>query len=216
MFATWFRIKILMGFIITWSIIQMGISSWLTESSGGDFASIHSNSPNITIADYSQWTTSVCATSPYIYVEPFSFTYTYNGNSYGNAAYCGFPRSNSVLRIFTAIVTSLLLGLFFIETPVSAIGRTLQMCLACLYFASFVLDADAVATGTGTCQSTFLNTHLYDDMMKLGVTVTCNMSNYAGVAVINLMLTILLLLLQAAWSNCTDMYSGVPTATNSV
>lgn len=188
----------------------MSLSAWMTTSNGGDFATIQSHSVNTTIADYRKWETSICTSSPYIYIEPFSFTYDYDGVSYGNAAYCGFPRSNSVLRIFTCVLSILVLGSLYFDTPFSSIGRTCQMILACLYFSSFVLDADAVATGTSLCESQFTNTFLNVDIQKLGLTLTCNMADYAGLAVINLILAILLLLLEAAWSHCTDLYSGIP------
>jgi hypothetical protein len=219
MFATWFRIKLIMGFIIIVGIINMSLSSWQTESDGGDFAGIKSDNTSAngtTIADYSSWKTSICASSPYIYVEPFAFTYQYDGVDYSNTAYCGYPRNNSVLRIFSSVITIIILGALFFETPLSALGRTFQMILACLCFTSFVLDANAVSTGLATCDTNFANTHLYDDISKLKLTLKCLPQSYAVVAIINFLMTALLLLLQAAWSNCTDMYSGVPKAPTNV
>ena len=195
----------------------MSLSAWMTQSGGGDFANMKivqltSNGTVIGVNDYSDWVTKICETSPYTYIEPFSFTFQANGVKYSNQAYCGFPRSNSVLRICTCILTALLLVALFFETPLSSLGRTSQMIMGALFFASFVLDADAVATGTATCQNSFANTFLNTDINTLGAKLTCDMSNYAGVAVISLLLSALLLLLQAAWSNCTDMYSGIPKA----
>lgn len=173
-------------------------------------AQLSSNGTVIGVNDYSTWVTKICTTSPYTYIEPFAFTFQAGGVSYSNQSYCGFPRNNSVLRICTCILTALILVALFFETPLSALGRTLQMIMGALFFASFVLDADAVATGTATCQNAFENTFLNTDIKTLGAQLTCDMSNYAGVAVISLLLSGLLMLLQAAWSNCTDMYSGVP------
>lgn len=192
----------------------MSLSAWLTESAGGDFAGIQSmrnaTQMNITIASYTAWPTSVCATSPYIYIEPFAFSYNFNGVDYVNPAYCGFPRSNSILRIFTSVLTLLILFAFFFETPFSALGRTLQMCMACLFFTSFVLDANAVTTGYELCKSNFGDTYLHDDLVALNITLTCKLEDYAAVTVISFFLAVMLLLLQAAWSNCTDMYASVP------
>jgi hypothetical protein len=218
-FATWLRVQILMAFLMAWIVVLIGVSGFLTESSGGDFANLNDPAPintNGTLTyrslGYSQWDKTVCQSSPYFYLRPFAFSYV---NAAGVAStknsYCPYPSSLSTFRFCICCLSIVTIFILFFKTPLSFFARQVWITYALLYFAAFVLDINAVVTGEATCHQNFINTNLQDDISRAGLILSCNMSNYAGLTIIDLVVCSHFFLLYTAWALAQDKY-GVKAA----
>ena len=203
-FGKWVRVQALMIFIMAWCVIILGISGWLSVSSAGDIG-------NLTFASkdsYSNWNSDVCKTSPYMYMQPFAFTFSSVNvtSSSTTLTSCPWPETNSILRFVVAAIAFVVIILLFFKTLVSVLARPIWVTFALLFFAIFVLDANAAIMGNGACTSGFSNTPLGNDLYSAGVTLSCATSDYAGLVVIDLILSGLFFLLHSAWALCTDLY----------
>jgi hypothetical protein len=214
-FATWLRIRILMGFTIAWCIILIGISGAGTVSDGGDFSKIKftNNSTDSTSSGtahtyhtYSNWESAVCDAIPYVYLRPFYFTYTCNGATSSSTSYCAWPSNNSALRFTITVIGLVNLLLLYIKSPISLIARMLFTVYSLLFFAAFVLDTNSLVTGETNCDSNFLNTKLNTDISNAKIALNCNTSDSAVVVICDLILSILFFVLNTAWGLTTDLY----------
>mmetsp|Transcript_763 Transcript_763/g.1029 ORF Transcript_763/g.1029 Transcript_763/m.1029 type:complete len:217 (+) Transcript_763:66-716(+) len=197
-FSTWLRLRILMGFTIVWLIILLGLSGYTFTSDGGSFASMSFKSGN----SYSSWSNSICASSPYIYLRPFSFT----SSGSTTASSCGFPASNSDVRFVVASVAVVHLIILFFKTPVSLFARPALAIYGCLFFSSCVMDSTSIAVGQASCDANFQNTYLGTDISNEGLDLTCTLSNYSGVAIVDFGISALFLVMHTAWGLTTDLY----------
>jgi len=207
-FATWLRIKIIMGFLIVLLIIQMSLSAWLTYSSAGSFTGLTFPSGR----SYSNWN-SICEDMPYSYLSPFSFSYVSNNATIGAASYssnvdtsCPWPQPNSEFRLTITVMSMVTLGCLYVKTPLSLLARLIFSTYAMLFFAMFVLDAVATTVGKSFCTSSFPNTNLQVDLQSLSLEVTCSNTQFEVVAVFDLMCSVLFLLLHSAWVLTKDLY----------
>ena len=213
-FATWLRVQILMAFLMAWIVILLGLSGFLTESQGGDFSKLNSPIPvrvgNVTTypsLGYSNWNNEVCLASPYVYLRPFAFSYKdANGTSSSLNSFCPYPSSLSTFRFCICCLSIVTIFILFFKTPLSFFARQVWITYALLFFASFVLDINAVVTGEATCHSDFVNTQLQDDINLAGLSLTCNLSNYAGLTVVDLVVCSHFFLLYTAWALAQDLY----------
>lgn len=72
-FSSWFSIQLLMSSIVVWYFIIIGVSGFLMNNDGGSFVNMNLNGQT----PFTDWTTSVCTSSPFRYVVPFAFRYVY-------------------------------------------------------------------------------------------------------------------------------------------
>jgi hypothetical protein len=200
-FSTWLRLRILMGFTMIWCVILIGLSGWMTEATGGSFASYDFPSNRT----YHSWS-SLCDSAPYSYLSPFQFSYSADGGSSNVDTICPWPSENSDLRFTITVVGIVNLGILFVKTPISLFARSLLVMYALLFFSSFVMDAYASTSGNTYCQSSFVNTNMYTDIKSANMNLTCNSSNFSGVAVIDLIISCLFFILHTAWGLTTDLY----------
>lgn len=202
-FATWFRLRLLMGFIIIWCIILMSISAWLFIPVNGSFSKLIFPSGN----SYKNWGSHVCYTSPYSYLGPFTFSYSSpsSGSSSENS-YCPWPSANSELRITLTVLAMVFVGILYVKTPISLLARIILGIFALLFFAIFVMDANATVTGKTFCSSNFANTVLSQDMASLNMTIACDYTSFEVVTVFDLIMSILFFVLHTAWGMTKDLY----------
>lgn len=200
-FATWFRIQVLMGFMVIWSIILMSLSAWQMESDGGKFSGLKFPSKR----SYDDWS-STCASMPYGYLSPFEFTFSSNSTSTSIATYCPWPVANSELRITMTVFSIVTLLALFIKTPLSMVARAIFAVYAFIFFSAFVIDSVAVTVGQNFCSSKFPGTLLNQDMVSVGVTVTCSAGSYEAIPIFDLVLSGLYFLMYTAWHYTTNLY----------
>lgn len=202
-FATWFRIRVLMGFIIAWCIIIMSLSAWEFNSDGGDFSSLTFSSGR----SYSNWDSDVCQTIPYLYLSPFSFSYSLpDGTSSSSNTYCSWSNSNSELRVIITVLAIVHLAILYIKTPISLIARPCFAIYALAFFAAFVIDASATTTGQNFCKNKFMNTNLYTDISSLDMSITCSTTNFEVITMFDIIASILFFILHTAWKLTKDLY----------
>eukprot|EP01038_Epipyxis_sp_PR26KG_P016815 gene16815-23016_t len=202
-FATWLRVQILMAFVMMWCIILMGVSAAQTISDGGDIQSVKFNNGT---TSYNNWDGKICNAIPYVYLRPFHFEFTMNGNTSKNPSLCAWPDNNSSLRLTITVTGFCFLLLMYFKTPFSLLARTLMVIYALLFFASFVLDTNAIIIGDQNCSSMFKNTNMHSDFTAAGITLNCSTNDNAVVIVIDLILSFLFFFLHSAWGLTTDLY----------
>jgi hypothetical protein len=215
-FATWLRVQILMAFLMAWLVVLLGVSGFLTESSGGSFATLldpvtinNNGTTTYNSLGYSAWSKTVCESSPYFYLRPFAFSYVdADGVSSSSNSYCPYPTSLSTFRFCICCFSLVTIFILFFKTPLSFFARQVWITYALLFFAAFVLDINAVVTGEATCHQNFVNTNLQDDILKAGLTLSCNLSNYAGLTIIDLVICSHFFLLYTAWALAQDLYGN--------
>lgn len=202
-FATWLRIRILMGFTIAWCIILMSLSSWLSISEGGSFSSIAFPSGR----SYKNWDSAVCSNSPYSYLSPFTFTYTSaeHGSSSSSTS-CAWPKANSEFRLSLTVFAIVFLCVLFFKTPFSLVARVFLGSFAMLFFAIFVMDAASAITGRNFCNSNFENTTLSEDLASIGAEIECEYISYEVVIVLDLVTSGLFFLMHGSWALAKDLY----------
>mmetsp|Transcript_33787 Transcript_33787/g.24831 ORF Transcript_33787/g.24831 Transcript_33787/m.24831 type:complete len:230 (-) Transcript_33787:22-711(-) len=200
-FATWFRIQVLMGFMIAWSIILMSLSAWQMQNSTSSAIS------NITFTSnnsYKDWS-GLCNSMPYAFLSPFQFTAS--GDSTSSAtSYCPWPTPNSELRITMTVFSIVTLLALYVKTPFSLIARMIFAIYAFIFFATFVIDAVAVTAGQDFCNQQFPNTILNQDLKSRKVTLTCSAGNFEVIPVFDLILSCLYFLLYTAWHFTSNLY----------
>ena len=182
-FSSWASLRLLMIGILCWLIILLGLSGFTAENAAADITLIKWKGTT----NYNSFTTQICGATPYSYLSPFAFTFQ-QANSTTKATVvksvaktkCAFPSQNQSLR-FTICVFSLLavVALFF-KTRFSSLARAVSSTFALLFFASFVLDATASTTGLAECNAQFVNTAFNVDLVKAGVLLYCDASDYSG------------------------------------
>lgn len=217
-FATWLRVKILMGFLMVWIVVLLGLSGFTTINDGGSFSKLNDPHPinnNGTITykslGYNNWEKDVCNSSPYIYLRPFAFSYVDAKNSTSASTsntMCAYPTSLSTFRFCICSFAFVTIFILFFKTPLSFFSRQIWIVYALLFFASFVLDVNAVVTGESTCHSNFENTNLKDDIALAGLNLSCNVSNYAGLTIVDLVVCSHFFLIYTAWALCPNLYSN--------
>lgn len=103
------------------------------------------------------WQDNICQAIPYSYLKPFSFTMA--GGS--TASYCGWPNTNTDLRLCVSVFGFISVFALFFESPISRRGaRSILLFFTSIHFASFVLDASQSIAGGSACTSKFPNTGL--------------------------------------------------------
>eukprot|EP01036_Dinobryon_divergens_P029011 gene29011-38055_t len=167
-------------------------------SAGGSFASLTFESQD----SYADWPNSVCASSPYLYLRPFSFT----SSAGSSPSYCGFPSSNSDFRFIISSIAVVHVILLYFKTPLSLLARPALAMYGFLFFTACVMDSFAISTGQAVCDNNFANTSLSGDIQSKGLTLTCTLSNYSGVAVVDLGIAAIFLILHTAWGLTADLY----------
>mmetsp|Transcript_11322 Transcript_11322/g.12226 ORF Transcript_11322/g.12226 Transcript_11322/m.12226 type:complete len:236 (+) Transcript_11322:217-924(+) len=206
-FATWLRLKIMMGFQIVLAIILMSLSAWLTQSQGGSFASITFPSGN----KYSNWD-SQCSKYPYAYLSPFTFTYgaaTYGNSTIGGSGtstMCPYPQPNSELRLSLTVMTIVFLGVLYVKTPFSLIARWIHAIFALMFFSAFVIDAAAATVGSYFCSENFPNTFMNKDITSMNLSLTCSGEVYQLVAAWDFLMSMIFFILHTAWGMAKDLY----------
>jgi hypothetical protein len=200
--ATWGRIKILMVIAIVLCIVNLALSGWLSQSSSGSMN-------QITMSDgssYNKWFSQVCASSPYLYLRPFSFYLVIDGSVSSSLTSCGFPATNSIIRFVVGCMAIVSAAVLFFKTPLSMIARQIWAGAAFLYFTVFILDSNDTEIGSVTCKKTFPNTALTSDLANSNATLQCDSGSFAWLAVIDFMLIVCLFVLHSAWGMTRDLY----------
>lgn len=190
--------------IIILCIINLGLSGAYSVSTVGELNSVtFSDGTRYTDADWM----NLCLSSPYVYLRPFSFVYsTSDGYTSVQETYCGFSASTSTFRFVIGTVGVVITGLLFFKTPLSIFARMIWGIFAFLYFTVFVLDANDTTVGYTSCQQTFPNTDLGNEITGSNMSLTCDESNFAGVTVIDLFTAISFFILHTSWALCKDLY----------
>lgn len=202
-FATWLRLRIIMGFAIAWSIIIMSLSAWMSISEGGSFASLQFSSGN----SYKNWESAVCQNSPYSYLSPFSFSYSIPGGGRSSAnSICPWPSTNTELRLSLSVMSIVLLGILYVKTPISLVARIILGIFAMLYFAVFVMDSTSAITGKSFCSSAFSNTNLNIDIVSQNMSISCDTTAYEVMIVLDLVASVLFFIMHGAWALTKDLY----------
>jgi hypothetical protein len=201
-FATWLRIKILMGFMIVWSIILMSLTAWQMQSEGGNFANMKFSSKR----SYSNFDAAVCENLPYSYLRPFEFSYSSNTTSSDTNSYCPWPTPNSELRISMTVFSIVTLLVLFVKTPFSLLARAFFAIYAFIFFAAFVIDAVAVTVGLDFCNSEFANTSLSADIHAARLSIACVATSYQVIPVFDLVLSCMYFIVYTAWNFTTNLY----------
>ena len=178
------------------------LSGILSQNDGGSFQNISYTVGNTTTS-FKNFAVDVCAASPYIYIRPFSFSYTPGGTA---ITFCGFPFGTTLLRLIISIVAFLILISLFFYSPLSYFGKYIFLTFAFLYFAAFVLDCNSVSTGSLLCSENFLNTGMNTAISKLGLTLSCDSNKYITICIIDVVMSIQFFFLSTSWSLCTDKY----------
>jgi hypothetical protein len=203
-FATWLRLKVIMGIIMVLCIILMSLSAWLTIPEEGTFTDVAFPSKR----SYSNWD-SVCNSYPYNYLSPFSFSFTSSNSTYGSSntnTSCPWPTPNSEFRLSITIMSLFALGVLFVKTPISLIARLILLAFALMFFSAFIIDAAATTVGLDFCTNSFPNTYLNADLTVASMTVTCKSSVYEFIASFDLIISLLFFLLHTAWGMTKDLY----------
>jgi len=182
-FSSWTSLRLLMVGILCWLIILLGLSGYTAQSAAADITLIKWKGNT----NYNSFTTQICGATPYSYLAPFAFTFQQT-NSTTKATIvqsavktkCAFPSQNQSLR-FTICVFSLLsvVALFF-KTRFSSFARAVSSTFALLFFTAFVLDSTTSTTGLAECNNQFVNTAFNVDLVKAGVLLYCDASDYSG------------------------------------
>ena len=190
--ATWLRIRIGLGTSMGVSLALMIISGLQMASDGGSFASTNG---------IGAWAVNICQASPYIYLQPFSFT----AGSSGSSSYCGWPSPNSNLRLICSVFGFVATFALFFKSPLSKWARSILLFFTSIHFASFVLDASQATAGANACTTKFPNTDLGTTIG--GSSITCSSVNYSGITVLNFIQVVLYYLLFETWSMCANLYN---------
>ena len=178
------------------------LSGILSQSDGGSFQNISYSDGNTTTS-FKNFAVDVCSASPYIYIRPFSFSFSPGGTG---PTYCGFPFGSTLLRLIVSIVAFLVLIALFFHSPLSFFGKYIFLTFAFLYFAAFVLDCNSVSTGSLLCSENFLNTGISTAISKLQLTLSCDSNRYITICVIDVVMSIQFFFLSTSWSLCVDKY----------
>lgn len=203
--SDWKCIQTQVSFIIIWCAIMLGLSGWTMQSQGGDFSQLHAF--NSTSQPYLNWQQSVCESSPYMYLKPFSFTYSINGKSSSVPSYCGYQSSSSSLRLVITVFACVTAGILLMESPLSFFARPIFVTYGFLFFAAMVLDSNATAIGIYSCTLNFDNTDLQNFIASNNIVLNCQSPNYAGVAVVDVILSIQFFFIASSWILCKNRYS---------
>lgn len=218
-FSTWTSLRLLMVSIIVWLIICLGLSGWEAQAAGGDVALIKWKSGS---ANYAPWV-DFCSTSPYNVMSPFAFTFIqYNVTEStkttpakkdilfqtSTKTICPWGSSNNSFRFVILVFSLLSVVALFFKTHFSLFARTVAAFYSLLFFASFVLDANASAVGLAQCSGGFVNTKFNQDLVASNVVLGCTGSDFQGLSFIDLLISALFSLLYTAWGLCTSHYAG--------
>jgi hypothetical protein len=200
-FATWFRIKILLGVALLGCIASMVFSGLGSQSSEGDFKTIGDQWNNF------DWNSSVCKATPYVYLSPFRFTFNWQNKAYKNAAYCPWPISNTVFRLVLACLFFIFGVAIFFDTRFSALfASPLLFVFALLWYSAFVIDAQSLAAGTDACTNGFGKGTYFADLSANGFTMICNQVSFGFSPGIDLILFSLTFTIWRAWGHCKNRY----------
>ena len=197
LFATWLRVRILLVFVIILTIIEIALSAWLMQMNQGDMTMVNAAGSPI------DWAKDFCGGIPIKLLVPFSFTYSEGDFKSSKSSYCGWSPTNSIFRLIVSIFAIITLMLLFFKTSFSYIARTWIIILTILYFTIFVLDAAANYIGLTSCTSNFQGTVFY----RSDITINCDSSYYSMHVFFDIFTSSSLLLLQASWGNCKNLYN---------
>lgn len=207
-FSTWLSLRILMAFAIVWCIIVLGLSGGQSQAVAGDFNTAH-GAPS----KYTDFVNQVCSSSPYFYLKPFQFNWQQMNATTSTVmmngvlpSTCPWPIANSTLRFTITVFALVTVGVLFLKTFLSIFARTAFLMYALLFFASFVLDANASIIGIAECTNGFVNTNLNTDLVSANVALTC-IQNFNGLVVIDLLVASIFFLLFSAWGMCQNLYN---------
>lgn len=203
-FATWFRIRLLLFVAICGAFVSIGLSSWQTQANGGDFTSIPGLGKDF------NWQTSVCGASPYMYLSPFKFTYNLGGKSYNNPCYCPWPLGNTSFRLVVASLFVLLAIALFFESRFSKLmGSPLLFCFSLLWYSAFVIDAQSLTASTQACLQGFGKLTYFDVLKETtDFEMVCNGIDYGATCCVDLILFFLIFVIWRAWGHCPDRYNS--------
>jgi len=178
-------------------MIQIALSAWLMQMNQGDITMTN------TAGDAVDWSKDFCGGIPIKLLVPFSFTYSLGDFKSAKSSYCGWSPTNSIFRLVVSIFAFVTLILLFLKTAFSHIARTWIIILTILYFSIFVLDAAANYVGLTSCSSNFEGTIFY----KSDIKISCDSSYYSMHVFFDILISSSLLLLQASWGNCKNLYN---------
>lgn len=158
-FSSWFRIKILIGFIFCWLIVQLALSIWTTFSFRGDIDQAH------LLHNFHDVENSICTMSPYSYLTPFSFKIVSsldesNIKGYNELTVCPWPELNTTIRLIDICFAIVALIVLLFKTPFSLLARPIYLVLAIFSFICFVIDTTSFVNGELFCKDNFSNTSL--------------------------------------------------------
>jgi hypothetical protein len=202
-----------MGFLMAWLVVLLGLSGFLTVNDGGSISTLVDPTPIIKNGTttykslgYDDWAKDVCKSSPYIYLRPFAFSYVdAKGVASTTNAMCAYPNTLSTFRFCICSSAFVTIFILFFKTPLSFCARQIWIVYALLFFASFVLDVNAVVIGEANCRNNFENTDLKDDIAVAGLNLSCNNSNYAGLTIVDLVVCSHFFLIYTAWALCENL-----------
>jgi len=187
---------------------MLGLSGWTMQSNGGDFSQLRAF--NSTSQPYLNWDLNVCSSSPYMYLKPFQFTYSINGKSSSLSSSCGYQASSSSLRLVITVFACVFSGVLLMKSPLSFFARPIFVIFGFLFFAAMVLDSNAVAIGLYSCVLNFDNTDLQNFIAANQVVLNCNSQNYAGIAIVDVILSVQFFFVASSWIMCKNKYSDKP------
>lgn len=135
-FGSWNAIRGLMAAVLIGCIISVGISAYQYKSDG--------NGVFTQFAPFNNWEKG-CQTSPFLYMAPFSFSYSYGSTT--STGYCGWSEANSAFRLAIACFSILMVPVLFFNTVVSYFASMIILTLSLLWFCALVLDSDSYELG---------------------------------------------------------------------
>lgn len=194
----------LLAFLLIWQVVLLGLSGWLLENGSGDLS--NDSFRNETSTNYNKWN-DFCYSTPYYYLRPFAFTFEQADGTTSDISYCGFPPVNSDFRIAICVLGFCTVLALLFNTPLSYIARTLFVLYGLLFFAVAVLDMNRTAVGYASCENSFGYTHLKEDLATLNTTLSCVQDDYAGLCVVDLMVSFQYFFLYLAWQFCKNKYN---------
>ena len=198
--ATWFRIKFLLLLAGITTVISIGFSAWQTKNSVGSFKTIGDMMPNF------NWNDSVCTATPYVYLSPFQFTFSWNGKSYNTPSYCPWPVGNTTFRLIVGTVYLIFNVSVFWETAFSrTFASPLLFLFALLWYSSFVVDAQSLTASTQACTNGFGKGTVFTSLADF--TLVCDNTSYGVTVALDLLMFFLVFIIWRAWGHCPNRWN---------
>lgn len=216
--ATWWRLRVSSVCLLVTTTVSIGVSVWQSLNNPGDLSQplIVQTFPFIKDFD------SFCQKIPYIFEVPFSFYVDELGmpasssssssstQEQQNVSYCGFSYIHSQYRLCIAVATIVcIVPLLLYRNCYSNFGTQVYFCSAILWYSAFVIDVEALVSGTASCRSNFEGTEFATFLDSGLISIDCTpIRVYTITPFIDFCIASAALLLSQAWFHCTDLYDS--------